>query len=257
MGRLQKISKERQAELFEAMVKPHVPLAQHQPEMKKRAEEAQRDRSWETDSVAPKLSHSTPDQLDLIRGGHSIRSARCAPDGITNIGGSGKMIGASRNSVADRAILDMAAKALSSRERTTEEKKAAQNIRAMKQSEYVASHKPRIGDDAASYLSRKGNSVASAGGQMSSRYTPAVGKISIFDNADHERVKALPGETMEKREAKKDDSWQSFSKPKTTREAGSQMFDNLAQAAQKSGYKNQQRNSVDRLFESIINKKKS
>lgn len=256
MGRLQKTSNERQTGIFDAMFNKHVPLNQREPEMKMAQQEKERDRSWETQSSAPKLAHNTLDETDLVRSGRSIRSARCAPEGITNLGGSGKQVGVSRNSIADRDLIDRIAKAATSKEATAEERRASKSIRELQQKEFRTAHGPKIGESEAAYLSQREASISSPGGQMSSRYAPPVGKISIFDNSDFERLTPTAGEQMQKREAKKDDSWQQVRKAQTTKDVANRVFDNLAGQSQDNGYKSVQKEATDRLFDAIINGKK-
>lgn len=253
MGRLQKSSNEHKTGIFDAMFNKHVPLNQREPEMKQPKQDKERDRSWEVSSKAEKLAHSTPDAVDLSRNGRSVRSARCASEGITDLGGSGKFIGASRNSVANKELLDKIAKTMTSKESTSEERRASKSIRELQQKEFRTAHNGKIGDDDAAYLSRKSANVSSQGGQMSSRYSPPVGKISIFDNSDYERLQPTAGEKMEKREAKKDDSWQQVKKAQTTKDVANKVFDDLSGSAQDNGYRSVQKESVDRLFGAILN----
>lgn len=256
MGKLQKTSSEKQISVFDAILNSHVPLNQRQPEMKQPKQDQPKDRSWAAISTAQKLAHSTPDEVDLVRSGRSIRSARCSTEGITNIGGSGNQVGSSRNSVANKDLLDKIAALSSSSERTKEERKASKNMREMKQQEFRSANSPKIGEDEAAQLSRKSASLNSSSGQMSSRYMPPTGKISIFDNSDFERLEATAGEKMAKREAKKDDSWQKVSKAHTSRDVANKVFDNLAEQPAKNNYKSIQNESSDRLFNAIMNSKK-
>jgi hypothetical protein len=253
MGKLQKTSNEHKTGIFDAMLNKHVPLNQREPEMKQPRKEAERDRSWETLSDSPKLAHSTPDEVDLVRSGRSVRSARCAPEGITDMGGSGKFIGSSRNSIADKAFLDHIAKSATSKEATAEERRASKAMRDLKQQEFRSGQNQKIGEADAAYLSRKGSSIASPGGQIANRYMPGVGKMSIFDNSDFERVQPTAGEKMEKREVKKDNSWQQAKKAHTSKDVVNKVFDELSGNAQDNGYKSVHKDSVDRLFDAIVN----
>lgn len=253
MGKLQKISTEQQINIFESLLTKHVPLNKREPEMKNPQQESQRDRSWESSSVSPKLVHNTPDEIDLVRKGSSIRSARCASEGgITDIGGSGRWVGASRNSIANDKLLDSLSKAISSKEATAEEKRASKAVRQMKQDEYKAAHSPQIGDDAPT---QKGANITSVSAQSVSPYRAPMGKISIFDNFDHERVKPLPGETMEKRETKKDTSWQHGKKASTMQDATNRYIDDISNQPQPSNNKNLHKSATDRLFETLTSDK--
>jgi len=253
MGKIQKASEEQNIDIFKAIFDKHIPLKNRACEIKQAKANKQRDRFWETTSTSSKLSHNTPDEVDLVRTGKSIRSARCASNGITNEGGSGNQIGASRHSVANADFLAKIASLPTSKECTKEEKRASKNIRSLKQTEYKESQQMRVGEEEIDQLSKKSSSIASSRVDQRGRYIPPLGKISIFDNSDYERLQPTAGELMEKREYKKDTSWQQVKKAQTITDTSSKAFDDLSSQSQDNGYKNLHQSSVDRIFNAIIN----
>ena len=248
MGKLQKINTEKTASIFDAILSKHVPLKDHQPEMKQAKAEKTKDRSWETLSDAKKLAHSSIDEVDLGRGIHSIRSAACGAGGLSSDGGSGNFIGANKSASMSASVLDKIQQIITAKEATIEEKRASKSIRQAQQSEFRNANSPKIGDD---FATDKGSSVTSNHTSISGRYAPGMGRMSIFDNSDFERVQDLPGEKMEKRHAKKDDSWQQLKKAQTMKDASDTLLDALAEKPQDSGYKSVQKSTTDRLFAAL------
>jgi hypothetical protein len=90
---------------------------------------------------------------------------------------------------------------------------------------------------------------------LSGRYTPGMGKMSIFDNSDFERVQDLPGEKMEKREVVKDNSWQEVKKAKTLQDVNGKLFNDLTSEKKDTDSKNLRQSSVDRIFNALIKEK--
>jgi len=277
MGRIQKVSDQHKMSIFDAMANNQQPLgeqsydrthsAQNAPhrrvpelkkstptsrEIEKQELEAERYASWEENGRHPTLSHNTPDEIDLVRKGDSIRSARCAPDGITNEGGSGRGIGSSRNSIADDEYLDRMSEAQTNKEATVEERRAWEAVRAIKEAEYRDAHYPRLGENEAEYLARRGDGVTpNHTAYRSGKWVP-YGQISMFDDQDFERI---PERKMETREAKKDDSWQQVKRASTMQDSSGRYVDSLTPEREGSNYKNLHKDSVDRLFDSLVNNK--
>ncbi len=146
MAPIQKTSDQNNMSVFETLMNDHVPLKERTPEMKsntqtERQKEAQsidqtKRAEWdnqEAASASNKLVHNNTDEIDLMRGPSSIRSARCAPDGITNDGGSGRFVGSNKNNTFNDALLDIIANSKTSKEITAEEKMTANDMRQQKQ----------------------------------------------------------------------------------------------------------------------------
>lgn len=254
MGKLQKISTEKSPSIFDAIFTKHQSLKDREPEMKSARVEPERDRSWATLNPAPKLQHNDFEEIDLVRGAHSIRSARCGEGGISNNGGSGRFVGANKDSSMTSKSLDGVKEQMTSKEATAEEKKSAAAVRSLREAEYRQAQSPRIGDD---YVPANGSAISKSNGNMNSRYYIGAGKMSIFDNADFERLQDLPGEKMEKRVVSKDNSWQEVKKNQTLQDADGKLFDNLTAESQKSGYKSIQQQSVNRIFDAMMKGKES
>lgn len=248
MARLQKTSQEKSVGIFDALLNQHVPLKDRQPDMKQPKADKVRDRSWEKTSAHASLTHNNIDGVDLGRNGHSIRSAACGDDGITNMGGSGRFVGANKSCSMSSNVLDKISQIMTAKEATLEEKRASKSVRKTQQSEFREANSPKIGDD---YAPQKGSNIASNHTKMANGYTPGLGKMSIFDNKDFERVQDLPGEKMEKRQAKKDDSWKEIKKAQTMQDAGGKFFDAISDKPQESGYKSSHKSTVDRLFSAL------
>jgi len=261
MGKLQKVSGQHSINIFEAILNDHVTAKDRTPEIKanspttKQSEKDSRSKDkrneWETPSVSQKLSHNNPEEIDLTRRGNSIRSARCESTGITNQGGSGRFVGASKNSIANAEFLDQVAKMQTNRESTTEEKRASASVRKMKQAEYRSANGPRVGESEEAYLSARGNGVTPNHRAQGNKYTPGIGSISIFDDKDFERIPA--DHKMEVRAQVKDDSWKIPTKAKTIGDSGNRLFDNLTDQSEASKGKSLHRDSTDRLYEALLN----
>lgn len=254
MGKLQKISNESSPSVFDALFTKHQSLKDREPEMKSARAETPKDRSWATLNPAPKLQHNDFEEIDLVRGSHSIRSARCGEGGISNNGGTGRFIGSNKDASMSSKNLDAINQEKTAKEATSEEKKSSASIRNLREAEYRQSQSPRIGDD---YVPANGSTISKSNGGMNSRYSPGAGKMSIFDNADFERVQDLPGEKMEKKVASKDNSWQEVKKNQTLQDANGKLFDNLTSESQKSGYKSVHNQTVNRLFDAMMKSKET
>lgn len=264
MGRIQKVSNQSQINIFEALMNDHVPLKDRTPEIRKNTpttkdkeiQDNSQSRRDEWDNIksaeadTPKLRHNFLDEVDLTRNSSSIRSARCAPDGITNNKSSDRFVGSNSNSVWSADDLDKIANSSTAKENMAEERESSKKMRDLKQAEYRNSQLPKLGESEESYLTNKGDSITSNHTQGGG-YNPPAGKISIFDNEDFERVS---DHKMEVRKAKKDDSWKTPRRNMSTKDMGDGLIDKLSSDSEDSKYKSLHKNSVDRIFEAIVNK---
>lgn len=249
--RIRKVSDENQLSVFDVLASNHVPLKDREPEMKQpRQKEA--DRSWAEDSPAAKLEHNTPDEVDLARRGNSIRSARCAPDGITNEGGSSNGYGVSgRNSIFDSEVLDRLAEAETNREKTAQERASANDIRKEKADEWKAASQQQLGEGDEDFEARRGPSVNRLDTETNRRQWVPQNSISMFDNADFERIAESQGESIQPRQASKDDSWRQAKNAKahSIQEKQNDMVDRLTEASSEdSSYRSMHQDATDRLF---------
>ena len=245
--KIRKVSDEKQISVFDVMASNHVPIKNREPEMKQpRQKEA--DRSWAEESPAAKLEHNTPDEINLYRKGNSIRSARCAPDGITNEGGSDNRYGvAGRNSIFDSGVLDRVAETEDNREKTAQEKTSANALRKDKAEEWKAASQPQIGEGEEDFMSRRGDSVNRLDTEANRRQWVPQNAISMFDNSDFERLAETPGQSIEPRKA----SWRQANnaKSKTIQKKQSEMIDRLSDnSVEDSSYRNAHQDATDRLF---------
>ena len=249
MGRLQKTSDQVNLSIFDTLAQEHVNIEDREPEMKSRTEKQSAfDRSFEEMADSPKLSHSSIDEVDLVRGRHSIRSAACG--NISDEGSSNNAYGvAGKNSVFDPNLLDRLGQVESARERTEAEKASSHAVRAAKQAEYRSQMSPQVGESDESYIGRQASSVVSNSQTAHRHGWVPNGSISIFDAKDFERVQPTQGESMEKKAAADDKSWQQIKKASTTKEAASGLFDKLAAEDDSANHKNTQKESTDRLFD--------
>lgn len=257
--RISKVSDENKLSVFDVLASNHVPINQREPEMKQhRQKEA--DRSWAEQSTAAKLEHNTPDSIDLCRKGNSIRSARCAPDGITNEKGPSNGFGISgRNSIFDSEVLSRLAETETGREKTIQEKESSNKIRKEKAEEWKSASQQQLGEDEEDFINRRGSSaVNSRSSETNRRQWVPQNAISMFDNTDFERLQETPGQSIERRKSSKDDSWRhaKSAKAKSIQEKQSEMIDRLTEASQDNSYRNQHQDATDRLF-NILKEKKS
>lgn len=165
-----------------------------------------------------KLEHNSFDEIDLMRSGRSIRSARYdTKDGITDTGGSSLFGMQSR-------MPQQESKELTNREITELRKEASAQIRKKKEEEYRQSHLPMIGEDE-SYSREDSRKIASNSVVESSQHLKQSGTISMFDNVDFERIQ---DKTMEVRSPKsKDDSWKKVQKTSSYQDREKNMIDSF------------------------------
>lgn len=256
--RISKVSDETKLNLFDVLASNHVPMKDRTPEMRQRTQKVA-DRSWAEESPAARLEHNTPDSIDLARKGNSIRSARCAAEGITNEGGSSNGFGISgRNSIFDSEVLSRLAETETGREKTNQEKATSSQIRKEKAEEWKSASQKQLGEDEEDFLSRRGSSVDnSTSSETNRRQWVPQNSISMFDNSDFERVQETPGQSIERRQASKDDSWRQANSAKShsIQERQNDMIDRLTEASQDSSYRSMHQDATDRLFNILKEKK--
>ena len=255
MARIQKTSQEHNLSIFDTLDQKHISIEDRQPEMKQpRQKESSFDHSVGGATAAPKLSHNSIDEIDMVRGKSSVRSARCG--NISNDLSSNNAMGvAGKNTICNPDFLDKLAEAVTNKERTLAEKDSIQNQRSTRQSDYKNSGAVKLGEDDEAYLARNASSIDSSSREANNKGWVPNGTISIFDNEDFERVQPTLGEQMTKKEASKDDSWRSYSKNATVRDQGLSAFDKMAESHD-SEYRNHHQDSTDKLFEILKASKK-
>jgi hypothetical protein len=246
--RIQKVSNENSLSVFDVLASQHQPLKDREPEMKQPTQKVA-DRSWAEESPAAKLEHNTPDEIDLARKANSIRSARCAPDGITNEGGSSVANTSGKNSIFDSEVLSRLADEQTNKEKTAEERASSAQLRSEKAAEWKAASQLQIGESEAEFMARNDSTIRSASTEQNRRQWVPQNSISMFDNADFERIQKSAGEEIEPRQYAKDDSWRQAKKASTFQQRQSDMVDGLSAEAQDNGYRNQHQDATDRLFD--------
>lgn len=248
--RIQKISNENTLSIFDVLASKQEPLKDRQPEMKQKVVK-EKDRSWVEASKAATLSHNTPDVVDLGRKGNSVRSARCSAEGITNEGGSENGFGvAGKNSIFDSDVLSRLAESQSNKENTVAEKKTANDIRTQKSQEWKTESQMHVGETESEFMSRKSSlELESRSIETNRRQWTPQNTISMFDNNDFERIADSVGENLQKRVAKKDNSWRQAKKAETIQDQQNGMIDRLSGSASDSEYKNRNQSATDRLFD--------
>lgn len=253
MRKIQKVSNEGKLSVFDVLASQHEPLKNRDPEMKQPVQK-EADRSWAVESEAPKLRHNTPDEVDLFRSSKSVRSARCGDDGITDEGGVPSGFGiAGRNSLFDSEVISRLADQQTSKEKTAEERSSTESIRQAKAEEWRSAHQSQLGESEEDFMARKASSINSASAGESKRQWVPNNAISMFDDADFERLAET--EQVEK-EAKQDDSWRQVKKAESLQDRENNLVDRLAEDAQSSGYRNMHQDATDRLFNILSNEDK-
>lgn len=251
--KINKVSNENRLSVFDVLASNHVPIKDREPEMKKPMQKTA-DRSWAEPSPAAKLEHNNPEITDLARKGTSIRSARCATDGITNEGGSPSGFGiAGKNSIFDSDILSRLAGMESNKEKTAEERSSTAAIRKEKANEWKAASCAQIGEEEEAFLAKRATSVHALNTETNRRQWVPQNAISMFDNADFERVQETPGQSIEPRKTAKDTSWKMPKKAQSIQAEQSKMVDRLSESAEDSSYRNMHQDATDRLFD-ILNR---
>jgi len=248
MGKLQRTSSQHNISIFDVLAEKHTSIEDRTPEMKEVVQkESAFNRNFEEVTSSNKLTHNSIDEIDLIRGRNSIRSARCG--NISNEGSSNNAMGvAGKNSIVDPGYLDRIADAMTSREKTLAEKASIEAIRSDRDATYIANSSPKIGEDEEFYLSQRTSSVVSNAQEANRNGWVPNGSISMFDDMDFERVKPTLGEQMEKKEATSDDSWQKVAKNVTAKDKGIELFDKMADTHE-NDYRNHHQDATDRMFE--------
>lgn len=255
MSKLRKNSDQNSLSVFDVLASNHVPLAKREPEMKQPRQKKVADRSWEEESAAPKLRHNNIEDVYSARTGSSIRSARCAPDGISENGGPSNGFGvANRNSIFDSEVLNRLAENETAKEKTAAEKSNSYEMRKQKQEEWAASMQPKIGESDEDFMARKAASVSvsRSGSDISNkRQWVKQNSISMFDNGDFERFRAPEGESIQPRQKESDHSWRVAKRASKIQDIESESIERLSSAGQESSYKNMHKSATDRLFDII------
>lgn len=228
-------------------------LAERQPEMKQ-AKKVEKDRSWAVEKGAQQTEYNNP----ISRSGNSVRSARCASDGITDIGGPTKHVNVTgKNSIWDSEVLSKAASVLSSQETTRLEKESVEAIRQKKQAEYKQSMSPKLGDDALD-LAKKASSVSPTAATSSGKGWIPVNKLSMFDeNTNFDRLTALTervNPTVKKEE--KQVQVKQASKVLSSKDVTARFVDGIVDQGKESSYRSMHNDSVDRLYKVLAERNK-
>jgi len=144
---------------------------------------------------------------------------------VSDFGGPSKHMGSqTSNSIWDSKIVESLAKKQDNGEKIKEENLQLKSNRNAIKEERL--------DNMAQALQetdmRKADSVASSGEFSGSKYSMPQNNMSIFDNADFERIpEKTAGEQLEKKEVVKDESWKDIKKPTTTNDKFNKMFDDI------------------------------
>lgn len=263
-------------------------LSNREPEMKsswrKSREEqkkAERDERFEyrnSDMSARHLKHNSFDveDMDFSRNAKSVRSARSGGEntsttlhGMSDNGGSSKMVRSGKNSIFDPNVLVAALNAKSSREKTRDEKMNVSEKKAQIEEQYRLSKLPPTEGDNYAFMNK--SSILKAGkfqhndtsnGQR--RLAAPSKNISMFDNHDFEHLKDTDGERIQKK-AENLKEERKPSKAFSTRDIQNTMFDRFEDQTKQASdnanptmkYGNARQNSsklIDRLID-ILNKK--
>lgn len=144
---------------------------------------------------------------------------------VSDFGGPSKHMGSqTSNSIWDSKIVESLAKKQDNGEKIKEENLQLKSNRNAIKEERL--------DNMAQALQetdmRKADSVASSGEFSGSKYSMPQNNMSIFDNADFERIpEKTAGEQLGKKEVIKDESWKDIKKPTTTNDKFNKMFDEI------------------------------
>lgn len=229
-------------------------LADRQPEMKSAQKEDQKDRSWAVEKGYERTEYNNP----IARSGNSVRPARCAEGGLTDIGGPTKQVNVSgKNSIWDSSVLSNLANTASSRESTQMEKDSSDRVRQKKQAEYKQSMSPKVGEEPEG-LMKKASSVSPAAATSSGKGWVPANKLSMFDTNDKfDRLTALTERVNPtvKKEEKKAEIKQS-SKSLTSKEVTSRFVDGIIDQNKDTSYKSVHNDSVERLYKILSERNK-